>query len=518
MPELRRGAVDHARHQGPGARTGRPMQVAQRIHARSTGSVGPCVLHRSPDVPRAPRWVHQTTPSLRLTSSTAVRPGGDRAWPPSRVPVPRPDRTARERAEVRELSRSGRGSRIPPGAAPRGSPAEVAAVRDVDGRRGLPDHAAIAGYLHAAIKPLRRPLLSPGWGRRAFYAAAGLGVGVAGVLPSTVSLALGTGAATAVAVESGVWRRGTLWRDALAGRESAGVVPRDWLGSAYSAAPERGLTVAAVAPSPTLRRSAARDRADHSSRFGGVLDEEALRVGVLAAVADIRARGGSIHEVDAVRRDARSALVQLNAVHAVETLHRPAPQAPSSRPAAAVPPPQRGPTRVSHHDAPRPARRPRRRAASQPDLDEETPPAPDAPLAATPATGQPPARRGAPAAAAARRVPSGEPLPVITRDGARPATDVPVRPQEAPAADGRHDPRAQPLRTRAGQPPGTAVAPAAREPARRSSPGGTRGPTPPQAEREQRDEAPVPLDADAAAERAAARVFAFLPDSAALQR
>jgi hypothetical protein len=357
-----------------------------------------------------------------------------------------------------------RGSRAETlGAAP-DHPDERAAAAHSGSRPRPEADPALAGYLHAATRPLTRPFLGAGWGRRALYSATCAGLGLAVAMPSLITAVIGVAAATLVTAESGVLRRGTVWGDVLAGgrRETLASLALAPDLSSPGADPEISSSVQVATPSPVLGQpSAEHERATPAAAFGGTRNEEELRARFLAAVAEVRARGGGVREVATMRREAQSALVRLRAIHAVERLHRPVPEQDRSASAPARDP-ESSPPGGPRPNAPQAARRPRRRARTELDLDEE-----------------PHSGRGAPTA----RAPLNRPPPSGNGAEARCAVN----------SEGVPQPRAVPAHARG----------------RRRTPGAPTHGDP---------DAPASPTAEAAAELAALRVFAFLPEGAAAER
>lgn len=225
-------------------------------------------------------------------------------------------------------------------------------------------------YLQAATRVAHRPLAPRGRLRTVIYAAASVGVVLVAATPSAATLALAAAGATAALVESGVWRRGTVWREALAGRRAD---HEDGLQDMAPSPPRRERdTVAVASPSPILPEGAVgRQLSGQVGRLRDAADEEDLRARLLAAAAAIRAQGGTPVDMAELQRDGRTALAELRTRRAVENLHGP----PRGRPVPARTrtPSGRAERATTATVIQEPPRRPRRRARREPELEEDHP-------------------------------------------------------------------------------------------------------------------------------------------------
>jgi hypothetical protein len=344
-------------------------------------------------------------------------------------------------------------------------------------------------------------------------------------MPSVVTMSVGAAAAATLLVESGIWRRGTVWGDAFTGARRRDDVIEPWQTPlARVAVADVSGSIQVAAPAPILRRhSPNRGLTDIAAGFEGISDEAELRTRFLALVADLRSRGGSVGDVAAAQRDVQSALVRVRAHRAVRALHHP-PSAAQSPPEAGALPPRAVTRPASRADMPQPTRRPRRRALRQPDLVEE-PSHPTDGRAAPPTTRPPPAPQGTsdesrqPAPDHIVRPSSGGRGRLAAKDGeTRPLQISPTAPHtEARPESDRRERAARPSASE------TTVAPAAAARQQRTRRMQALPPTPvapgqPGAAAEKHHETHLSEDAAAAAEYAASRVFAFLPEAASVSR
>ncbi len=225
-------------------------------------------------------------------------------------------------------------------------------------------------YFQAASRAAHRPLATRGRLRTVIYAAAPLGVVLVAATPSAASLALAAAGTAAALVESGVWRRGTVWREALASRRADHEAGRRDMPPAPP--PRERDTVAVASPSPTLPGGAVgRQLSAQVGRLRDAADEEDLRTRLLDAAAAIRAQGGTPADMAELQRDGRTALAGLRTRRAVESMHGPPRGKPV--PARTRTPPGRAARATTGAVLQEPPRRPRRRTRREPEFEDNRP-------------------------------------------------------------------------------------------------------------------------------------------------